>query len=268
MQFPDERCDDGAHQPRSRTRSSRPARQWKQFSGASQLFQARLWGDQSPAATDIIFIHPELVASARRFAVAHELAHILLYRREVHPSAPLAIVQEELFANTFAAELLVPLHRRGEARETFRRAGAPGELAALAGALGASLRILLRLADRDQWMDSLDRAWLDVRVRPNRFTGHDTRPRIFDLVLDRSRWFLPTNRSVRGVLGSDQWLSTGGRRARMDGRMDISRWVGGEPPRSVHEHVPVSVESLRLQRPGAHAGVEILARVAFLRQSF
>lgn len=240
-----------------------PAR-WHRLA-SKQPPQSRLWDDPLPGPSDIVLVRPELGTAARRFAIAHELAHILLHRGDVRPAAPLALNQEELFANAFAAELLVPLHLRHQAREAFRLEEAPTGLTALANSVGVSLRILLRLAARERWMAGIDRVWLDVRVRPNRFTGLDERPRIFDAVLDRHRWFLPGNRSVRGALGDDRWLATGGRRARMNGRMDISRWVPGDPPRSVHEQVPVSVESLWLQRPGAHAGVEILARVAMLR---
>ena len=229
--------------------------------------QRRLWDEQLTAPIDIIFIRPELGDGARRFAVAHELAHVLLHRGDVRPSAPLAVSHEELFANAFAGELLVPMHHRAEARETFRIASTPSDLAALAGSFGASIGILMRLADREQWMEGVDRAWLDIRLRPNRFTGLDVRLRIFDSVLDRRRWFLPGNRSVRGALGGDQWLSTRGRRAGMDGWMDISRWIDGESRRSVHERVRVNVESLRLQRAGADAGVETLAHVAFLSET-
>jgi hypothetical protein len=218
----------------------------------------RLWND-GPSTLDVIYVRAGLRDSARRFAIAHEIGHVVLHRRTGGRSTRLGVAFQERFANTFAAELLVPRTLRAEIREQFRSADEPALLLRVADRLGVSPRTLLRRAHLDEWLTDLDRAWLDIRVRPNFYTGRDRRARVFDAVLDRHRWFLPRNRSVAGLLGSDDWLSAGGRRLTMAGHIDISRWVDSDPPRSVHDDVPARVNALRLRRPASSPAMEILA---------
>ena len=233
-----------------------PAR-WHQVRQMSSR-APRLWEERSTVA-DIVYVRAGLRDSARRFAIAHEIGHVLLHRRS--RGRAISVAHQERFANTFAAELLIPRVRRAEVRELFRAANDPALLLSISDALGVSPRTLLRRAHVDDWLEGLDRIWLDIRVRPNHYTGRDRRARVFDAVLDRRNWFLPRNRSITGLLGRDDWLATTGRRMAMSGHIDISRWVHEDLPRSVHDDVPANVTALRLRRPASSPAMEVLACV-------
>jgi hypothetical protein len=235
-----------------------PAR-WRRERTAGRLDMQPLWSDEPPIA-DFIDIRPDLRESARRFALAHEIGHVILYREFGGWAPRLSAGEQEVFANAFAVELLVPRAARADLAERFRTAGGPIEFLRLADALGLSPRTLMRFAARHGWMRGLDRVWLDIRCVPNRYTGRDRRLRVFDAVLDRERWFLPANRSVDGALGGDAWLLELTRRtrsAKVEVAISRRRLVSG--PRYTREHVPASVHALRLHHGGTGRGMEILA---------
>jgi hypothetical protein len=218
-----------------------------------------LW-DEPPREIDVIEVRCDLRDSTRRFAIAHEIAHVILHRRAGKQAHRVSLAWEERFANAFAAELLIPRSHRAEIVAEFRSAEEPLALLRLADSLGVSPRTLLRFAATDGWLVGIDRVWLDVRSLLNRHTKRDKRLRVFDAVLDRQKWFIPRNRSVAGVLGSDDWLVSAGRRTRRtEARVDISRRAQNPPHRFVHCSVPARLVGLRLGRPSIANGMEFLA---------
>ncbi len=224
----------------------------------------RLW-DSGPTIVDIVELRRGLRYSAQRFAIAHEIGHILLHRHHPELAARLPLESEELFAHTFAAELLVPRRARHELANRVRRMEQPSELLRLADALGVSPSVVLRFAREEAWLAETDRVWLDIRHIPNRYTHRERRLRIHDAVFDRRRWYVPTNRSVAGVFGSDIWLAALGRKARtMTCSMAISRRNSVARPRYVSCQTPVTVTAVGLQRLGPDRGMELLA-VATIR---
>ncbi|HEX8085644.1 MAG TPA: ImmA/IrrE family metallo-endopeptidase [Solirubrobacteraceae bacterium] len=220
----------------------------------------QLW-DDSPAV-DVVEVRSDLRTSARRFAVAHELGHVVLHRRFDSAERQLEQEDQERFASAFAAELLIPFAFRHEIRDQFRAAADPVALLRLSDELGVSPQTVLRFAGRENWLGGLDRVWLDVRCRPNRYTQRNKRLRVFDAVLDKARWFLPRNRSVAGVMGSDEPLLdlySGLKEA--DIRLDISRRSTEPPVRFVRESVRARLATVRLSRGEGGSGMELLAAV-------
>jgi hypothetical protein len=235
-----------------------PAR-WRREDRAARTGMHQLWADD-PQVTDVIDIRPDLRESARRFALAHEIGHVVLYREFERLAERLSLREHEQFANAFAVELLVPRGARTELAARFRSAEQPVELLRLADALGVSPRTLLRFANRDRWMQGLDVIWFDIRCMPNRYTGRDRRLRVFDSVLDRQRWFVPGNRSVVGAFGGDGWLLEMTRRTRhAELELDISRRSLADGPRYIREPVTASVSALRLRHAVGDRGMEVLA---------
>ena len=232
---------------------------WHRVTGRPSV-EPRLWGDEEATYVDIIEVQSSLPEATRRFAIAHEIGHVVLYRRLGARANELPTTQQERFANSFAAELLVPRAHRTQIMEDFRAAADPVALLRIASSLAVSPRTLLRFAATHDWLRALDRVWLDVRSLPNRHTNRDQRLRVFDAVLDRERWFVPGNRSVAGILGSDEWLAhAGGRTRRFQAHMDISRRTTEPPSRFVHHSVPVQLSALRLRQTSASHGMQFLA---------
>lgn len=235
-----------------------PAR-WHR-SRTQPLIAPQLW-DERPASRDIIYVRPGLRDSARRFAIAHEIGHVVLNRTLGGCGTDLPIPDQEHFANIFAAELLLPMDSLDEIRDQFRQSSDPAALLRVADSLGVSPQVLLRRAHTDNWLSGLSRIWVDIRSVPNRHTGRDRRPRIYKVVVDRASWFLPCNRSVTGAFGGDEWLSRAGRSLRTTGSLQISQRATSDGPRFHRSTVQVEVEALRLRRPGLTPGMEVLAHV-------
>lgn len=234
-----------------------PRARWQRYQVACDDRVPRLW-DPATIAVDVIDVRAGLRESARRFAIAHEIGHVLLHRAP--PNVELADHAHERIANAFAAELLIPRAFREEIAEDFRGAAHPTELLRLSDSLGISPRTILRFARAHNWMQGLDRLWLDVRSLLNHHTQRDRRPRIFDTVLDRERWFLPRNRSVAGVVGSDEWLDATGRRiSSTEAHIDIAERCDSGRVRFIRRRIPAHLAAVRLRRATSGEGMEILA---------
>jgi IrrE N-terminal-like domain len=221
--------------------------------------EPRLW-EEEPDEADVVHLRSNAQTSARRFAIAHELGHAVLDREFDGRSTELPVGDQERFATAFAAELLLPQSLARSLRSRFREAPDVLSVLHLAQSVGAPPRVLLVRASRENWLVGLDVVWLDIRTLPNPATGRDMRPRLRDYVRDRTRWWLPPNRSVRGLFGDDGWLVRADREMAMSGSIDISR-RRGSPAKWVHEWVPAEVAAFRMRTPGPGHGAEVLARV-------
>jgi len=220
---------------------------------------------QEPREVDVIDVRADLRDSTRRFAIAHEIGHVIMHRRLRSLAEQLDAIEHERFANVFAAELLLARSTRETLIERFRDTADPVGLLRLSDSLGVSPQTVLRFARRENWLEGVDRVWLDIRALRNRHTGRDLCLRVYDAVLDRARWFLPRNRSVTGALGSDVWLTNADIRiSRVEGLIDISRRREGHTPKFVHKMVPAHLAALRLGRTAAPHGMEYLASAELL----
>lgn len=223
-----------------------------------------LW-PQEPREVDVINVRADLRDSTKRFAIAHEIGHVIMHRHLRSLAEQLNGVEHERFANAFAAELLLARSTRETLIERFRGTADPVDLLRLSDSMGVSPQTVLRFARRENWLEGVDRVWLDIRALRNRHTGRDLCLRVYDAVLDRARWFLPRNRSVTGALGSDIWLTNADIRiSRIEASIDISRRREGQTPKFVHKLVPARLAALRLGRTAAPYGMEYLASAELL----
>jgi hypothetical protein len=230
---------------------------------------ARLWEDGTPGELEIneIQVRSDLADSTRRFAIAHEIGHVVLRQQFAEVAARLPLAWQEVFANRFAAEVLVSFAFRDEIRKEFWGADQPTALVKLAHSLGVSPRTLLRFAISERgWFDDLDRVWLDIRHLPNRYTSRDPRLRVHSVFLDRGRWFLPPNRSVKGLLGNDQWLTHARAKAFVEqGWITISkRRLEPGRPRFVEKSLPARLSALKLRPGRGSVGAELLVSADLL----
>jgi uncharacterized protein DUF955 len=222
--------------------------------------EPRLWEEESEEIELVRMKTGRENTPARRFTLAHELGHAILDREMKGRSTELPVEEQEQFANRFAAELLLPDDLARSLRERFVGLEDVFGALELAHSVRVPPKLLLVRASRENWLEGMDVLWLDIRTTPNRYTGRDSRPRILDTVRDRARWFLPPNRSVRGVFGDDDWLARASRQLSTSGRIEISR-LYGSPAKFVSKSVPAETLAFRMSRPGHSHGPEVLARV-------
>lgn len=240
----------------NREKLQAPAR-WYHSAPSCEPASPRLWPVET--GTDHVEVRAGLRTATRRFAIAHELGHVVLHRDYQTLAGSLSGKETERFANVFAAELLLPPKLRATARTRFRELTDPADLLRLADALGVPARTIWRFARQERWLRGRNVIWLDVRCMPNRHTRRDRRLRIYDVVLDRQRWFLPTNRSVAGVFGSDRWLSDAANaEVRAEATMEMSSCAKGPGPRFPRIAQEVSVRALRLNRSAPTPGLEVI----------
>ena len=242
-----------------RTREGLPARaRWHRVRMAQPAAELRLW-DDSPPEVDVIEIASGAGETIRRFALVHEIGHVVLHRQLGAASDRIPVATQERFANAFAAELLIPRLHRPEIAAAFRQADDPTGPLRLASSLGISPRTLLRFAAANDWLRDVNRVWLDVRSVPNRYTNRDRRLRVYDAVLDRATWFLPRNRSIVGLAGSDAWLTrASANTCGTNATIEISRRTKAPPVRFVRSPVPAEFRALRLRRPDGTPGMQFL----------
>ncbi len=241
----------------SRRRELSAGARWRRFREQPPV-EPRLWGEEQ-AIQEVVELRPDMQGQARRYALAHELGHAVLDRRFDGRSTELPTDQQERFAKAFAGELLLS-GTGGELREGFRAAQDAPALLRLARSVGAPPGVVLIRADRENWLADSDVLWLDIRTIANLKSGRDRRPRIYHCVRDRKRWFLPRNRSIRGILGDDSWLASTQATLAVTGELDISR-SRGRPSKLVHESVPAELTALRLRSATKGFGPEVLAHV-------
>lgn len=234
-----------------------PLARWHRL--GAQSGPLRLWEEEAQGL-DIVQIRVGSHQNARRYALAHELGHAVLDRELEGRSNELPVEEQERFADAFAAELLLPRSVARRLRSGFRELGEAVEVVQLAQSIAAPPRVLMLRAKQENWLAGLDVLWLDIRTIANRSTGRDQRPRLYDCICDRGRWFLPKNRSVRGLFGNDRWLATDAREMTVRSRIDVSR-PRGRPARLVHEDVSAEVSAFRMRPAGDGFGPEVIAQV-------
>lgn len=222
--------------------------------------EPRLWEEEGEEIELVQMKTSRANTPARRFTLAHELGHAILDRELEGRSTELPVGEQEQFANSFASELLLPDNLARSLRQPFVQVEDVFGALELAKSVRIPPKLLLVRASRENWLEGLDVLWLDIRTLPNRYTKRDPRPRIVDTVRDRTRWFLPSNRSVRGVFGDDEWLARASRQLSTSGRVDISR-LRGHPVKFVPKSVPAEARAFRMRPPGGGFGPEVLARV-------
>jgi hypothetical protein len=226
--------------------------------GPGVVREPRLWD-----ADEVIRVRREIGVTREtlsRFAIAHELGHAV-FHRELSRHADTAIPEQEDFANSFASELLLVGVTGEKTKSALLAAGDPSALLALARTIGVPPVVLMKRAVADRWPVGPDVIWFDIRTVVNQHTNRERRLRVYRHLRDRSRWYLPRNRSVQGLFGSDEWLHSGLATTYFSGTIDLSRPTG-RPTRLVHESIPVEVEALRLRPPaenGPGHGLEVLA---------
>jgi hypothetical protein len=155
---------------------------------------------------ETIAVKADLERSVRRFAIAHEIGHAVLLRKQPQAGQQWSIGRREFFANVFAAELLTTSAGRTHIIATFPSLTDPTDLLRLASDVGLSPHALLRVASEHN-SRMLDKIWLRVKHLKNAFTQAEPRLRIVSAHYDSTRFFVATNQSVARFAGDDHWLS-------------------------------------------------------------
>lgn len=211
---------------------------------------ARLERSRSNSVRFVLRLKSSLSASVQRFAVAHELGHVILADTGYEESW--SIESQESFANTFARELLIPCQMRTQMQAEFRALRSPVELLRLASRLGVSIGTLLVFATsyRD-WFHGVSHIWLRVRFCENAFKGGDRRFRIFSAHYDRETFFVPRNISIKSLCGDDSWLETlaVGDHLRKTGLKVNLLSYNSDTPKWLRTSMPADIYALRVRAP-------------------
>ena len=156
----------------------------------------------------IIAVRADLDKNVSRFAIAHEIGHAVLLRKHPKPTQEWDVSRREVFANTFAAEILTSAELRANIEPSFRSLNDPLALVRLASDVGLSPRALLTIASQERsWIANLNRIWLRVKYIENAYTHREPKLRIVSAYYDRHRFFVATNQSLTRFAGDDQWLA-------------------------------------------------------------
>lgn len=169
--------------------------------------ERHLWQDRA-SSTGVVRLRGDLAEGTERFAIAHELGHFLLHSNMGDFAMTLTQDLAEVFANEFAAQVLVPEANRDALRASFAATVSPRALTSIARTAGLSPSALLTFASQNQWFKELPIIWLDIRYMLNVHTHRDARLRVHACYSDRSRWFIPRNRSMEGLFGETAWLAS------------------------------------------------------------
>lgn len=161
------------------------------------------------SGTNTIVLKPDLNPSVSRFAVAHEIGHVILLSKHPTEARQWDTATREEFANAFATELLAPSNLREQLKPAFREVNDPLALVRLASRVGLSPHALLSIANKESsWLQGLNRIWLRVKHSNNAVTRAEPKLRIVSATFDRSHFYVPTNQSLARFAGDDQWLAS------------------------------------------------------------
>jgi Zn-dependent peptidase ImmA (M78 family) len=156
-----------------------------------------------------IILRPGMDPNVRRFAIAHEIGHFVLFKERSMLFRAWDTERREKFANWFAAELLLSPEGRAMIEASFRRLSDPLDLLRLASSVGLSPQALLTQVTAERPLTSgLAKIWLRVRNVENAVTHSEPRLRIVSAYYDRDRYFVPENQSFVSFAGGDSWLSS------------------------------------------------------------
>jgi hypothetical protein len=187
---------------------------WVRFEPTGGAAQP-LWtsADDPDAWEDLgkILLRPDASAVARRFLLAHELGHAMMFRDCRSATWSTEINVREIYANEFAREVLIPPDIRPRLRADFRSFTEPQEVIDLARYMGVPIGQLLAFAAYHPpgWLGGSDQIWIDVRHMRNTATKRMPRLRVNASWLDVRRWFIPRNRSVENVVVGVSWHGVG-----------------------------------------------------------
>jgi hypothetical protein len=148
----------------------------------------------------------DIPLSVRRFAIAHEIGHALLLSAHPGLATSLTTRDRELFADTFAAALVLPPSAKPMLSLRYRSIDTPIELLRFVGELGLTPAAFFRIATRDPlWTAGSALIWVRVKNAVNRHTGRDQKLRIVAAIYDTERFFVPLNIGLRRLF-DDEWL--------------------------------------------------------------
>jgi hypothetical protein len=144
--------------------------------------------------------------NVRRFAVAHEIGHFVLYEKHGQSVRFWDAAKQERFANLFASEVLLSPLGREQIDSTFPQLSDPLELLRMASELGLTPYALLTTATENRPLGQ-DKIWLRIKHIANAYTQSEPKLRIVSAHYDRRRYYIPTNQSITTFAGEDSWLS-------------------------------------------------------------
>lgn len=159
-------------------------------------------------ARHLIVVRSGLDPNVRRFALAHEIGHIILSKKRREFGGNWDSQKEERFANSFASELLLSSAGRARVEAEFPSLSDPHELLRLASIIGFSLHSLLNIATEKRLLKNSRSVWLRVKYVENSVTHTEPKLRIVSAHYDRDSFFIPANQSLARFSGSDAWLSS------------------------------------------------------------
>jgi len=200
---------------------------------------------------ETIALQADIEGNVRRFAIAHEIGHAVLIRKQPQAREQWTVDRREFFANVFAAELLTTPVGRNHITATFPFLADPADLLRLASDVGLSLHALLRVAAAQaSRIGGLDKIWLRVKHVENAITHSERRLRIVSAHYDSNRFFVPTNQSLVHFAGDDSWLSSLPLGACVQHHAKIAiKFKQSTPavPKFVSKNVPAVLSAMRLR---------------------
>lgn len=209
-----------------------------------------------------IAIKPDLDRNVSRFAVAHEIGHVILIRKHPDAARDWEVRRREAFASTFAAELLAPPQLREELAQQFVSLTDPVALLRLASRLGLSPRAFLTLTSQEKsWTRASNKVWLRVKHIANTYTQQDPKLRIVSAYYDRDRFYIPLNQSFARFAGDDSWLASlpPGTIATHVSEISLSfKRERPTKPKFLSMRVPARLSALRLQASAAEPGAYLI----------
>jgi hypothetical protein len=209
--------------------------------------------EQTEIAT--IVVQESLDRNVSRFAVAHEIGHAILLRKYPEAGRQWDVDRREVFASTFAAELLTSSEVRAQMTQSFRTLVDPLGLLKLASHLGLSPGALLTVAAQERsWIEGLDKVWVRVKYIENAFTRREPKLRVIGAYYDKHRFYVPTNQSLTRFAGDDRWLVSlpVGTVVRHNTTITLKfRRPAPAIPKFVSKEVPAGLSAVRLQPSAA-----------------
>jgi len=212
-----------------------------------------------------IAVRDGLDRNVSRFAVAHEIGHAILLRKHPQAAREWDVSRREVFANSFAAEILATPEMRANMATPFRSLQNPMGLLRLASDIGFSPRALLTMAEREpSWIEGLNKIWLRVKHVENAFTHADARLRIVSAHYDKRLFYVATNQSLVRFVGSDRWVTSlpVGALAQYETPVPIKfRQRTQEIPKFLTKQIPARLSAVRLHPSAAEPGAYLIILV-------
>ena len=212
-----------------------------------------------------IAVRNGLDRNVSRFAVAHEIGHAILLRKYPQAAREWDVDRREVFANSFAAEILATPEMRARIAAAFRSLQNPMGLLKISSDIGLSPRALLTMAEREpSWIEGLNKIWLRVKYVENAFTHADAKFRIVSAHYDKQLFYVPTNQSLLRFVGSDRWVTSlpVGAPAQYETAVPIKfRRSTQEIPKFLTKQIPARLSAIRLHPSAAEPAAYLIILV-------